>query len=551
MSFIKCVHVEKAGTLNQLIPYNERDKITTLIITGFLEESDFDNVIDDMCRVEYDYEKSNFDEDNENLVIDWDATPLLRELDMGGCEIVGKNFLPFFGSDSVLEKLIFPRNIDSTMTNNLEESFGGCCLKSIYLPDTLKILGGFGYNENLTELIIPENVEEIYPLALSHCTSLKSINIPAKAKLKGNPFGGCSSLQHIELHPENPYYTIIDNVLFTKDKKELVAYPAGLPAKSYTIPISVEILGEDAFEGTLLHYIIMPTGLKKVNRDCFMMCKNLQILDFPDSVEHIESRAISYCNSLYSVKLPSYISTIETNFSKCPKLKAISIPSSIKRISLDTLIWNEEGFETIILNEGLEEIYTEVGGIYCFTKKGNLKDITFPQSIKKIPSGIFHNCINIKAFNVHPENSYYTTIDGALCSKNGKELVAVPNYSRTSYIIPDGIEEIQEGVFWRFSKLTKLILPNSLIKIGSRAFDSCHSLTEITIPKNVTEIEERAFDECNKLKTIIMLPLLPPIMNDKYQQSNLHKSITLCVPASSVDTYKTHPFWSNYNIVAI
>lgn len=552
--FVKHVHVETPGTLAKLIPSKERDAITTLVITGFLNSKDFDDVLDDMCRIEYDYEYEGDPDDEDDYKIDWSETPRLRTLDMGGCELVGQTNVPYFGYKSVLEHLVLPSNAKSTMESDYEESFDGCYLKSLVLPNGLIEFDGFSCNPGLKDVVIPDSVEVIGDSALGHCTSLETINIPPKAKLVGNPFHGCTSLKRFDLHPDNPYYTLVDGVLFTKDRKTLVSYPEGLHVESYTVPSFVEEIGSEAFAYTLLKEIILPECLKRVGSQSFLGADNLTKLVFPDTVEQIGFRCMGWCKSLRSVVLPAKLKEAPQQlFSGCRNLHEINFPASVKRIPLETLVWNE-AFETINLPEGLEEISIERNfDIFYCASQGALKSIFFPRSLRYIPAGIFRNCSKLKSFDVHPDNPYYMTAeDGALCTKGMKELVSVPNGNRESYIVPDGIEVIQPSVFWHFHKLKDVTLPESLQKIGMRAFDSCESLAELTIPANVTTIEERVFDDCKRLTTITMLPLLPPnVEGELIAFSKSYKHLTLRVPADALSAYKDHKVWSKFKIISL
>lgn len=552
--FVKHVHVETPGTLDRLIPRNERDRITKLMITGYLNSKDFDDVLDDMCRIEYDYEYEGDPDDDDDYKVDWSETPRLRTLDMGGSELVGQTNLPTFGYQSVLEHLVLPSNAKSTMESDYEESFDGCYLKSLVLPNGLIEFDGFSCNSNLKDVVIPDSVEVIGDSALGHCTSLETINIPPKAKLVGNPFHGCTSLKRFDLHPDNPFYTLVDGVLFTKDHKTLVSYPEGIHADSYTIPDGVEELVADAFCSSVLKKIIMPNGLKRVGRDCFLMASNVEELVFPDTVEHIGFRCMSWCKSLRAVTLPPNLDSIpEEIFSGCPHLHNISFPDSVKCIPLRALVWNKS-VETLHLPENLEEIHIDHPfDIFALSSKGALKSIFFPRNVKYIPAGIFRNCSKLKSFDVHPDNPYYMTAeDGALCTKGMKELVSVPNWNRDSYIVPNGIEVIQPSVFWQFHKLKDVTLPESLQKICLRAFDGCESLESLTIPANLTTIEERVFDNCKRLTTITMLPLLPPnVEGELIAFSKSYKHLTLRVPADALSAYKEHKVWSKFKVISI
>ncbi len=59
-------------------------------------------------------------------------------------------------------------------------------------------------------------------------------------------------------------------------------------------------------------------------------------------------------------------------------------------------------------------------------------------------------------------------------------------------VVPEGVEELPERVFFRCHSLRKVRLPSTLKRIGREAFAFCRSLEALAIPEGVT-VGERAF----------------------------------------------------------
>lgn len=84
----------------------------------------------------------------------------------------------------------------------------------------------------------------------------------------GLPFG--DQVQDILVDEENPYYASIDGVLFSKDGKRLVLYPAGRE-NSYEIPVGTESI--EAFAFYMVSFpekIFIPDTVKVVNNKAFI-----------------------------------------------------------------------------------------------------------------------------------------------------------------------------------------------------------------------------------------------------------------------------------------
>ncbi len=92
------------------------------------------------------------------------------------------------------------------------------------------------------------NVTSIGDFAFYDCYNLTSIEIPNRVKsISDFAFYDCGSLTSITVDSSNTAYKSIDGVLYSKDGTELICYPAGKTAITFTIPNSVTSIGNYAF----------------------------------------------------------------------------------------------------------------------------------------------------------------------------------------------------------------------------------------------------------------------------------------------------------------
>lgn len=97
--------------------------------------------------------------------------------------------------------------------------------------------------------------------------------------------------------------------------------------------------------------------------------------------------------------------------------------------------------------------------------------------------------------------------------QNFKDGLSIVTYNGTDIVIDkkgafvkiaDGVKEITQDVFGRYSKyreLKTISLPNTITKINKNAFLS-NTIESITIPSSVTEIGESAFCDCRQLESV-------------------------------------------------
>ena len=538
----KIIHLEEANTLAKFLTSEERHNVVSLKITGFIGRQDFDDVLDDMCDV-----YGLFDDD-DNWVPDYSESAAIRHLDLGEATYVDGEELPYFGFRAQLETFILPKGIKSTIEGDefetgLSESE---MLKSLILPEGLKTVEGFGSCPNLKGIVLPEGLEEIGSNSFSRCTAITSIQIPASVKyLYGSSFAGCQ-IKAYKVDSENPYLTAIDGVVFSKDLSTLVAFPSAYPHERYVVPETTLVIGEHAFEDSGVSDIVLPRKLSSIKYGAFQG-SIIQKIEMPDSVTELGELAFFGCFQLEYIRLSNSLTTIPCQtFSRCPKLKHLEMPESVKRIYYSAIAWSD-GLEYLKLNDGLEEIVDEgpMSGV-----NGDLREVNLPKTLLKVPGGVFNYSPYIKEFNLDPKNPYFSTIDGALCSKDGKTLYSVPNVNRCSYEVPEGIEVIGKRALSYLPLLLTVELPSTLRTIECRAFQGCDSLTHIQLPSGVTKIHIDALWGVN-LKDIVMESAVPPEMTGILRDEELrYRKVNLLVPENAVEAYKQASGWKSFNILA-
>ncbi len=106
-----------------------------------------------------------------------------------------------------------------------------------------------------SELIIPaesadgETVTGIADGAFEGASQLTTVTIPATIKSIGSGvFVDCPSLCDITVNSANTKYCSVGGVLFTKDKTELICYPAAKVGKSYLLSTNVRKISDFAFD---------------------------------------------------------------------------------------------------------------------------------------------------------------------------------------------------------------------------------------------------------------------------------------------------------------
>lgn len=165
------------------------------------------------------------------------------------------------------------------------------------LPVTAISVGAF-YLSTITSIEIPNTVTSIGEMAFLGCTSLKSVKLSTRvAKIDKNAFGSCSALQEIQVAKDNPNFSSLNGVLYSKKQDTLVIYPAAKTDAAYIIPSGVTSVAMYAFsENPYLETLTIPNSLIKVGDSAFYNCKNLRAVSYNGTEEEWNQITIGLLN---------------------------------------------------------------------------------------------------------------------------------------------------------------------------------------------------------------------------------------------------------------
>ena len=379
--------------------------------------------------------------------------------------------------------------------------------KEITVPDTL---GGAPVTEIGTEAFLESGIT--------------IINIPASVTYisTDNPFASCLALEEINVAEGNKDYCSVDGILFSKDMKKLVHYPASKESDSYTVPDSVEEIGVAALAEGRLKSIKLPDSLKTIGRHAFSFdawlesvdmsntavecvdvmafakCTALTDVKFSDKTTKIDTAAFIGCSKLAEVTLPESLSNIGQSAFKGTALKSVRIPESVEYIGYSAFGYDEndnmDSDFTIIAKQG------SAGYTYCTDtddEYGYANDFQF-KSYETAAEEEEYGKLDTKSSG---DYEYYLEGDGAVITVcvamdskievpaefDGHKVTSIRKkaFSGTSaseIVLPDSVKTIGENVFPE--TLVKVTLPGGLESFGNEEpFLNCSALKEICVGK--------------------------------------------------------------------
>jgi uncharacterized membrane protein len=400
--------------------------------------------------------------------------------------------------------------IPSTVTDIGEQAFNSTALVNVNIPSGVIKLGHgvFSGCQALTDITIPASVTSMGTGLFQNCRGLTSATILASVtNIGNNAFNGCSSLTSAIL-PSN-LTGLADYLFFGCSKLTSVPIPSG-----------VTTIGIGVFDGCiLLPAITIPAGVTSIASYAFRNCRSLENLTLLGGVQTIGYYAFGGCLKLAAVNFPAGLTDIGGYaFSGCQALASVTLPAGVTRIDN-----------------------------FAFFSCPSLADVTIPASVTTVGFAAFAHCSQISNLIVDETNPNYRSVDGVLYDKAMSRLMQYPGARAGSYIIPDGVTNIDIEAFCSSKKLTGIIIPSSVAVIGESSFASCPMLENVTIPSSVTGIAPNAFLNCGKLSGVLFLGNTPSMGLSVFDSAAAGFTIFYQQGAMGF----TSPLWRGYPAMAL
>ena len=454
--------------------------------------------------------------------------------------------------------------IPNTVTTINDSAFSSIySLTSLTLGNNLITIGNFSFSDcsALTGAItIPSKVETIGSYAFNS-TSITSLTIPSSVKsIGGAAFASCSSLTTVTVNSNNPNYSSLNNIVYNKDKTELV-FCAGGKSGSVTIPNTVITIKSSAFRGcTKITAITFGSAVQTIESSGFQNCTGLTgTIVLPSSLQTIGSYAFQNCTKITGITLPNSLTTIEYNaFSSCDALISMVIPDSVTSLG-SSLFYSCDKLSSLTLPSTLATIPSDIIA-YCT----NLKMLTIPASVttvdyhafyySKVVEYYFNNhtaipTLGTDAFygilsttKIYVSESLYETWKTTTGWANYASYIYVygapgvydPDTGELTYtwdeLIANGYITI-DGTTITGSNSSyvkgKLVIPYGITEIGSSAFGMNTNLKSVEFPSSLVTIEQEAFMMCSQLSSVKFNEGLKNIQSHAFYWTGLSGAITL------------------------
>lgn len=403
---------------------------------------------------------------------------------------------------------------------------------SLEFSDSIASIGAGAFENcrQMTEVVLPPNVETIGERAFIGCTSLTDVTVPISLKNIGeNAFYRCTAIQNVTYLGEYKDWRKIS--IDTGNEYLVNAYeknnrPTNVLGDDLTW--SLDSNGVLTISGTgtmydfenfakpwenekeLIKELVIEDGVTTIGSFVFDGCANLKKVTIPSSIIAVSKSAFINCTNIAQVYTENLLNWCSIAFNN-----ARANPLSY---NADFYVDNKL-IEELVIPEGVTNI-----GYGCFYGCGSIKTATIPSTLVNNHQYWFGRCPNLTAISVSENNPQYCSKNGNLFSKDGSIIYqycigktdaeyivdattkkiapeAFRNAKIKSIIFHDDVY-IENYAFYNCSSLTEVILPKNTIEIMWGIFYNCSSLVNVEIPNSVQKINGYVFDGCTNLSNI-------------------------------------------------
>lgn len=172
----------------------------------------------------------------------------------------------------------------------------------------------------------------------------------------------CSAFKVTE---SNKQICAVDGVIYSKDKKILLAYPRHR-CGDFVIPDGTEIIYDNAFAYSDITSVKIPDSVYRIKTDAFSNCEKLKRIGFNKTItdysKYGDIRIFYGCQSLEPFTIPSHIETLGISMFFGCNTTEIRLQEGIKRLDANSIfLWTRDSLDDeLIIPSTLQVIESRI-----------------------------------------------------------------------------------------------------------------------------------------------------------------------------------------------
>ena len=405
--------------------------------------------------------------------------------------------------------------LTNQITDIEKNSFVNCSsLRSIYIPDSVKIIGEGSFSGCSDSLVIhcsknsaAARYARDHGIAWHEATMTGESNATCVVVDKTS-IGSCGICgeqvylsnkdlqkvtavhEHVKKGICTDCGTVVDSLnygtcgdqihWYVSNEGELVLLGSG---QTYDYHTFITLGDDELFEpwdyfSDDIRKITVTEGITGLGNSLFRDCSNVVEIDLPDSLVSIGERTFDGCSSLSAITLPKSLTHIGEAAFKDTGIESILIPKELAQQNDVSMAFWKSSLKTIVFEEETERIPNSI----C-SGADRLTTAVLPESVTEIGNAAFNNCTSLSSVNF-PSSlrkiGNYTFCSCALSQR----------------IVFEQLVEIGHDAFYG-TDLSQIVFLHPVHNIGSNAFGECSSLSTVTFLASMgSAFDTNAFGEC-------------------------------------------------------
>lgn len=171
-----------------------------------------------------------------------------------------------------------------------------------------------------------------------------------------------------------------DFLLFKNEFGELELGKYKGNASVVSVPVGVNVISIDSFNGTPVEEILLPDSVQIINSRAFMNCNCLKTIHIPESVIRIHDHAFDGCKILQDITMPKHLDFLGQYAFRDTGLKTAIFPMGIKLIIGGPVYVSCPNLEVAVVVESEMKLNTGE-----FSKCEKLRDFYYDGPIDSLP----------------------------------------------------------------------------------------------------------------------------------------------------------------------
>jgi hypothetical protein len=258
--------------------------------------------------------------------------------------------------------------------------------------------------------------------------------------------------------------------------------------------------------------------------------------------------------------IPSWVGEIVGDVRGMTNLQTVTFARGVYfRDICEYFFSNCSSIENVILPNNITELPKHFFDVHNDDVCG-IKKVVLPYGITSIPDYCFYECTNLTDIVIP-----YSVTSIGFC--------AFYKTGLTKFVVPNSVVEIGDYAFSNNDNLEELVISGNVTSLGKYIIDSCDNISKVVIQEGIKEIGDYTFatksPDWKLLRTIVLPSTLTSIGSEAFAKQGGLKEVVLMfnsvcslgndafngiyipgvsiyVPDSLVDSYKTAENWSAY-----